>query len=157
MHLHKRYSKETYDTYLDDLSPGDEVIVRQNGHEFLIMDVESVCNDTGHVFCEDGVVFDIDGKCHGPVCEIMLPTETTKKQLDGCEYRKDLIDRFDEAYDKQKIATAWEPSLVGIITHVATCNPNALYEMFLIAADTEEIVSAPLDNLKSVVSHMERE
>jgi hypothetical protein len=116
MRLFDQYTPDYYDDYLDDLQPGDDVIVRQNGHEFVLLEVLDVDHESGEIFCEGDATFDIDGKCGSR--EIMLPTKGTQSQLRKCKERKDLVKRFDESYTPEKMLTAPYSSLQEVTRHV---------------------------------------
>ena len=100
MQLHDSYSDEIFEAYMDGLQKGDDVIVKQNGHEFVKMRVTSTGDDV--VRCGGAYHFDLDGVGIKRPSNIMLPTQVTFGQWETCEYRKKLANQFDELYTIQK-------------------------------------------------------
>lgn len=97
------FSEHTFLDYLDRLEVGDKAIVKKRGHEFVKMKVTAVNEKAGlvrcspHAFCRETGVSEKSGY------RIMLPTETTLKQLNGCEVRKSKVDRIMKAIDPGKM------------------------------------------------------
>ena len=96
MQLHEMYTDEIFEEYMDNLQKGDDVIVKQNGHEFVKMRVTSTGEDV--VRCGGAYHFDLDGVGIKRPSNIMLPTKVTYRQWETCEYRKKLADQFDDLY-----------------------------------------------------------
>jgi len=96
MQLHEKYSDEIFMTYMDCLTAGDDVIVKQNGHEFVKMRITSTGDDV--VRCGGSNQFDLDGNGLKKTANIMLPTRTTFRQWETCQLRKKLAAQFDRLY-----------------------------------------------------------
>lgn len=100
MQLHKHYTDEIYAEYMDSLVAGDDIIVMQNGHEFIKMRVTSIGEDV--VRCGAANHFDLDGNGIKKPGTVMLPTKTTHGQLENCQYRRSLAAQFDREYSMAK-------------------------------------------------------
>lgn len=103
MQLYDTYSDDIYDEYLDSLHKGDKVLVKKKGHEFVMATVTSVNMNSGAIHCTPHGHFDELGHDEKTGAEIMLPTDTTKSQFDGCERRRALVARAKKAFDPKKL------------------------------------------------------